>query len=63
MAGIKGQKSGGYNKPTRNGEKKMTTVRLTDVDKKKAMQLFGSIAKAVEWAVDNPPILSEKQKG
>jgi hypothetical protein len=60
MAGTKG-KSGGANntKPQRGELKKRTNITLTDADKTKAKKLFGSVSKAVEWAIDNKESLTK----
>lgn len=53
MAGKKG-KSGGANntKPQRGELKKRTNISITPTDKQKAQILFGSLSKAIEWAIE-----------
>lgn len=55
MAGIKGMKGGGgahNTKKSRGAEKVSVNIRLTLKDRDSAREKFGSVAKAVEWAVD-----------
>jgi hypothetical protein len=54
MAGKKGKSGGANNTKFQRGEKKIDTkITLAPSDKVKAKELFGSISKAVEWAIEN----------
>ncbi len=59
MAGQKG-KSGGANntKPQRGELKKSTNISLTPSDKDKAKKMFGSLSKAIEWAIETKQSLT-----